>query len=247
MQDTNQNTENAVVEPSNTEPKPEVVNESVQSSVVTPEQVKQEAPISTEQPAQDKTAAGMVEGLQNIAKPAANQPTVSGEEKLWGFISYLPLIGPLLALILKPESDYIKLHGRQGLLIFIFSFFNIFIYLFPYIGPFLGIIVHFGLIILAAFSMYQALIGNWWKIPVFGDIAEMIPTDLFVKVSREAVMGPEKLEKNKATIEGTEVSGAGKEEVIPAENVVEAQEQVKAVDQPINDAGVKDDTTPVKK
>lgn len=145
-------------------------------------------------------ATSLQDSVTTLIKPAANQPSVTSDEKLWGFISYLPLIGSILALILKPNSDYIKLHGRQGLLVFIFFFFNIFIYLFPYIGPFLGILVHFGLILLAMFSMYQALIGNWWKIPVFGDIAEMIPIDLFVKVTREAVMGPNDLEKNVATV-----------------------------------------------
>ena len=38
--------------------------------------------------------------------------------------------------------------------------------------------------------MYQAFIGNWWKIPVLGDLAGLIPVEMFTKVTREAVMGP---------------------------------------------------------
>jgi uncharacterized membrane protein len=129
-------------------------------------------------------------GLMEMLKKAENQPKVTNEEKLWGFISYIPLLGAIIALVMQPNSEYIKLHGRQGLLIFIFFFFDVFIYLFPFIGAILGILVHLCLLAIMAFSMYQALIGNWWKIPVLGEISEMIPSDLFVKVTRNAMMGP---------------------------------------------------------
>ncbi|HLG25965.1 MAG TPA: hypothetical protein VI588_04260 [Candidatus Gracilibacteria bacterium] len=127
--------------------------------------------------------------MPSILKKAENQPPVTSEEKLWGLASYIPLVG-LIALIVKPESAYVRLHGRQGLLLFMIFFFSIFVYLLPFIGPLIGALVHIGVIILGAFSMYQAFIGNWWKIPAIGDIAEQIPVDAFTKVTREAVMGP---------------------------------------------------------
>ncbi len=126
--------------------------------------------------------------VPEVLKKAASQPNVTSEEKIWALISYLPLLA-LMALVLKPSSEYMKLHGRQGLLIFLIFFFNIFVYLVPYIGPVIGVIIHLATIAVALFSMYQAFIGNWWKIPVLGDIAELIPVDLFAKVTREAVMG----------------------------------------------------------
>lgn len=126
--------------------------------------------------------------VPELLKKAQGQPNVSSEEKIWALVSYIPLVA-LMALVLKPSSEFIKLHGRQGLLIFLIFFFSIFVYLVPYIGALIGVIIHLGMIGIAVFSMYQAFIGNWWKIPVLGDIAELIPVDLFAKVTREAVMG----------------------------------------------------------
>ncbi len=125
--------------------------------------------------------------VPEILKPAQGQPPVSSDDKIWGLVSYIPLLA-LMALVLKPGSAFIKLHGRQGLLIFLIFFFSIFIYIVPYIGPLIGIIIHFGMIGIGLFSMYQAFIGNWWKIPVLGDISELIPVEMFAKVTREAVM-----------------------------------------------------------
>ncbi len=127
--------------------------------------------------------------MPSVLKKAENQPPVSSDEKLWGLISYVPLVG-LIGLVVKPESAYIRLHGRQGLLLFLIFFFSIFVYLLPFIGPLVGAIIHIGVIVLGVFSMYHAFIGNWWKIPAIGDIAEQIPLDAFTKVTREAVMGP---------------------------------------------------------
>jgi len=127
--------------------------------------------------------------LPAMLKTATNQPKVTNEEKIWALVSYIPLLA-VMSLVLKPNSDYIKLHGRQGLLIFLIFFFSIFVYLVPYIGPVIGIFVHVACIAIGVLSMYHAFIGNWWKIPVLGDIAELIPVEMFVKVTRSAVMGP---------------------------------------------------------
>lgn len=132
--------------------------------------------------------------MPEILKTAGNQPSVSSEDKIWGLISYIPLMA-LMALVLRPSSDFIKLHGRQGLLIFLIFFFSIFVYLVPYIGPLIGAIIHFAMIGIGLFSMYQAFIGNWWKIPVLGEISELIPVEMFAKVTREAVMGPKVAEE----------------------------------------------------
>jgi len=129
-----------------------------------------------------------VSGVTQMFKVAANQPKVTMDEKLWAGLSYIPLVA-LAALVIKPESGYIKLHGRQGLLIFIVFFFCIFIYLVPYIGPLFGGLIQFGLFVVGVFSMYQAFIGNWWKIPVLGDIADMIPIGMFTKVTTEVLTG----------------------------------------------------------
>ncbi len=127
-------------------------------------------------------------GVTDLFKAAENQPKVTSTEKLWAMVSYIPLVA-VLALLISGESKYVRLHGRQGLLVFLIFFFCIFVYLVPFIGPLLGGLVQFALFILGVFSMYQALIGNWWKIPVLGDIAEMIPIDFFTTITKEVVTG----------------------------------------------------------
>lgn len=127
-------------------------------------------------------------GVTDLFKAAENQPKVSSTEKLWAMVSYIPLVA-VLALLISGESKYVRLHGRQGLLVFLIFFVCIFVYLVPFIGPLLGGLVQFALFVLGVFSMYQALIGNWWKIPVLGDIAEMIPIDFFTTITKEVVTG----------------------------------------------------------
>jgi uncharacterized membrane protein len=127
-------------------------------------------------------------GIASMFKKAENQPAVTMEEKAWAAIAYIPLAA-LAALVIKPDSAYVKLHGRQGLLIFIVFFLCIFVYLVPFIGPMFGGLIQLGLFILGIFSMYQALIGNWWKIPMMGDLSEAIPLSLFEKVTKEVVTG----------------------------------------------------------
>ncbi len=126
------------------------------------------------------------ENLKQMFQASVNQPKVTTEEKAWALISYIPLVA-LLCLIIKGNSNYVKLHSRQGLLLFILFFLTIFVYILPFVGLLLGSFIQLLIFILGAFSAYQALIGNWWKIPVLGDIAEMIPVDLFVKIASETL------------------------------------------------------------
>lgn len=156
---------------------------------------KGEAPVDTlknvDQSASLGNNAGVNAEIQmpELLMKGQNQPSVTSEEKLWGLFSYVPLAG-LIALIIRPDSAYVRLHGRQGALLFVIFFLSIFVYLFPFIGAVIGALIHLAVMVLGIFSMYQAFIGNWWKIPVLGDIAELIPIDAFTRVTREAVMGP---------------------------------------------------------
>lgn len=126
---------------------------------------------------------------QQMVQPQANQPKVGSDERLWGAISYIPFLGAL-ALLVKPQSNYIRLHGRQGLLIFALFFCSIFLYIiFPPLGAVFGGLIQMALFVIGIYSTYQAFIGNWWKIPFLGDIAERIPVEFFTKVATEAITG----------------------------------------------------------
>jgi uncharacterized membrane protein len=135
-----------------------------------------------------QVASQVVGNVADLLKPVANQPKVTQEEKIFGAVSYVPMI-QLITLMFKPDSAYVRLHARQGLLMFGLFFLCIFLYIIPYLGPVFAGLIQFGLMVLGLFSIYQALIGNWWKIPVLGDIAEMIPTDWLTQVSKEMVTG----------------------------------------------------------
>jgi len=161
----------------------------------------EQTPVQPETPPEPSPAAPVE--APEMLKKAADQPPTKPEERVWALVSYIPMVASL-ALIMKPDSEFVKLHGRQGLLIFIIFFFNIFIYLVPFIGPVIGIIVHFGCMGIGLFSMYQAFIGNWWKIPVLGDVAKMLPVEAFTKVTRTAVM-TEKVDDEKRAEEAQTV------------------------------------------
>lgn len=137
--------------------------------------------------------SGAQQSSQNFAQffqPVPNQPRVKQIERLWAGISYLPFLA-ILPLILYPKSQYIRLHGRQGLLLSLFFFFCLFLFLVPFIGVFVGGLCQFFCFFLGLYSLYQAFIGNWWKIPVFGEIAQFIPLDLFSKLNNEIVHDPD--------------------------------------------------------
>lgn len=135
-----------------------------------------------------QTATQAQQLVKDLLMPKANQPKVTMEEKIWALVSYIPFVS-LIVLIIKYNSKYILLHGRQGLVLSVLAFVNLFIALFPYIGWGLFGLIAFLIFVVSVFSAYQALIGNWWKIPVLGDIAEMIPVTVFAKATREALTG----------------------------------------------------------
>jgi uncharacterized membrane protein len=197
------------MEQENPTPQPQD-QQNVDQPATPPEQMPEGGQPAEQKPAEPQKPLEVPGFLQK--KPG--QPPVTGEEKLWAIVCYIPFLA-IIALIVKPDSKYIKLHGRQGLLLSIMFFISIFIYILPFIGSLIGGFIHLAVFLVGLFSMYQSAIGNWWKIPVLGDLSEMIPADLFSKTAREAIMGPE--------------STIGKEPEVPAgepaEETTEESEQ----------------------
>lgn len=140
----------------------------------------------------DQASMLMGQAAQLInAKPSQPQPPVTQEEKIWGALSYVPMVA-LVAFLIKPRSEFVKLHGRQGLLIFIIFFLSIFLYIIlPPLGPLLGGLVQLAMFVIGIFSIYQAILGNWWKTPVLGNIADLLPIDMFTNVATQAITGQE--------------------------------------------------------
>jgi uncharacterized membrane protein len=92
---------------------------------------------------------------------------VSGEDKAFGAIAYLGIlfIVPLLA---KKDSEFCMFHAKQGLVLFIIDVVGGIIFWIPFVGWALLTLVG----ILSLVALINALMGNKWKIPVIGDLAE---------------------------------------------------------------------------
>lgn len=130
------------------------------------------------------------------------QPAVTKDEKVYATISYIPFVA-ILSIIIKPDSAYVRLHSRQGLLLtvlFLFSgIFAAIVTIFGLIGQLLGLLI--GLIPLAcifigAYSMYLAMVGYWWKIPLLSAVSDLIPVEAMAKVSKENITGQVGIAKN---------------------------------------------------
>jgi len=95
------------------------------------------------------------------------------EGTLFAVISYLGILC-LIPLLLKKENKFAHFHGKQGLVLFIGEVGAAIVNIVPILGQLIWIIavLLFGILSLA--GIVQALMGNYWKIPVVGDIAEKI-------------------------------------------------------------------------
>ena len=190
--------------------------EPVMNSEVTP----MPAQVSNTAPAQPAPSSTTVSANQPITPAETSQnatqvtqtniPKVSMEEKLFGLLSYVILFS-FFTLLFKPKSDFVRLHGRQGLVLTAFFFLSLFLLIIPFIGEMLSPFIAFCIIVMGIFSGYKALMGNWWKIPAVGDIAEQIPMTLFEKAGKEAV----------GAITGTTPSSTPEEQ--PTQNQSEVQ------------------------
>ena len=93
--------------------------------------------------------------------------------KAYALLSYLWILC-LIPLLLKKENKFALFHAKQGLVLFIAEIAVGLIGVIPVLG---WMILFFGTFlfgILSLIGIVQVLMGNYWKIPVVGDIAEKI-------------------------------------------------------------------------
>lgn len=150
--------------------------------------------------------AGLGNMVGQFANPAGGsqtpQPKVTKDEKVYGAIAYIPFIS-LVCIILKPDSAFVRLHAKQGLLLtIIFLFVGILaaiVSVFGIIGQLLSILlglIPLGCFVIGIYSMYLAMTGFWWKIPVLSSVADLIPVEMMAKVSKENITGQVGIAKN---------------------------------------------------
>lgn len=102
------------------------------------------------------------------------------EGKIWAFFAYWGILF-LLPLLGKKDNKFAVFHGKQGMVLCIAFIAVIIVFtilgLIPYIGILFMIIEWLALIAMCIFAiigMVKALTGDYWKMPIFGDIAEKI-------------------------------------------------------------------------
>lgn len=176
-----------------------------------------------------------------LVKPQmSNQPPVNKDEKVYAAISYVPFVA-LVSIIIKPDSSFVRLHAKQGLLLaLIFFFIGIFaaiVSLFGIIGQLLAFVlglVPLAALIVAIYSMYLSYLGYWWKIPVLGSVADVIPVEWMAKTSKQNLTGQAGMAKQDYDVRQEAVKQENKENqpVSTASQSAAAAEPVQATAKP---------------
>jgi uncharacterized membrane protein len=140
--------------------------------------------------------------ILNPVDQKENQPPVKQDEKVYATVAYIPFMA-LLSIIIKPDSAFVRLHSKQGLLLSILFFFGgmmaAIVTLFGIIGQFLAFVlglVPLACIIIGIYSMYLTMNGYWWKIPFLSMLADLIPIEMIAKTSKETITGQVGVAKN---------------------------------------------------
>ncbi|MBU0709208.1 MAG: hypothetical protein KJ793_00650 [Candidatus Omnitrophica bacterium] len=97
---------------------------------------------------------------------------VVSEGTFFALISYIGFLC-IVSLVLKKNNKFALYHAKQGLVLFVFEVGAFIISIIPILGWFLGI----GTVIFALVSLWsilQALMGNYHRIPFVSGIADKI-------------------------------------------------------------------------
>ena len=95
------------------------------------------------------------------------------EGKAYAILAYLWILC-LVPLILKKDNKFALFHAKQGLVLFIGELVMGLVGIIPVLG---WLVAFFGTILFGVMSLVgivQVLQGNFWKMPVAGDIAEKV-------------------------------------------------------------------------
>lgn len=96
------------------------------------------------------------------------------EQNIVGLLCYLFwFITGIIFLLIEKENRFVRFHAMQSIIVsvplFIISFILTVI---PIIGLVIGMLASPLILVLWVFMMYKAYKGEWFKLPIVGDIAE---------------------------------------------------------------------------
>ncbi len=104
--------------------------------------------------------------------PAAPAAKGGGDDNLIAAISYLWILS-IIILLVKKDSDYVKFHARQGVVLFAASVILSVATLIPFV-IFISWIGNLVILVAVIVGFIQALGGKRYKLPVVGDLAEKV-------------------------------------------------------------------------
>jgi len=117
--------------------------------------------------------AGPIEPLTE--EPMAPDPSSTGlDPTLAALLAYLlGFVSGLVFLVIEKKSRFVRFHAMQSTLTFlaltVVSFVAGFV---PLLGPLVGFVASVLGLVLWVLLMVRALQGDWYKLPMVGDMAE---------------------------------------------------------------------------
>ena len=108
---------------------------------------------------------------EEIKQTTEQKDPVVAEGMPFAVIGYLGLLC-LVPLLLKKDNKFALFHGKQGLVLLIAWFAAGFFWIIPIIGLFLTPILFFALGVITIIGIIQALMGNYYRLPVIADFAD---------------------------------------------------------------------------
>lgn len=93
------------------------------------------------------------------------------KDKLLALLCYLGIL-VFVPLILKPKSDFVRFHLRQGITIFALEVILLFIAIIPLVGLVLAILGWLIAGFLSLVGLIQVIRGKYYKIPLINFLAD---------------------------------------------------------------------------
>lgn len=87
------------------------------------------------------------------------------KNKTMAALSYVWILF-LVPLLGKKHSKFCQFHAKQGLILFILSFFSWF--------PLVGWLMFLAIVVISVMGVIKTLDGIWWKIPYVYDLSKKI-------------------------------------------------------------------------
>lgn len=111
--------------------------------------------------------------MTSAEKNEGKKNNIVEEGKIYAVMGYISICC-IIPLLLKKDNKFALFHAKQGLVIFIGEMGAFIVNIIPVLGQLVWVlaILVFGMLSLA--GIVQALMGNYWKMPVIADIAEKI-------------------------------------------------------------------------